>query len=469
MLEVLSVYHRWLRGVVALLAITVFLLSLMSTKSSLMVNITIFIVSQAAILVITKIYAVKAQFSGITNVLFADRNIFTSPYFIHMACEVILWNIQTPPIVAFWAPFMNLLNYFIFLRLYAVILYLNNAAFVYRTFCRVMAAMSDIPLSTIFFIQTGLIYRPGRVVVGTALFAWFTVGLLFARAELLPITDGLWFSFQALSMLGYGDITPVTLAGRAVAVIAWLGSYFLVAYLIASLHRLLTASATSHNRQTLATCHDLTCAMRHRSARVIQMTWRLHRAQRRAAQEPKWTLKLRALIIAALLTHFIAALRRTRQRLAAAQRNFAEMDLHPITGLSSYQFNTYLHETHQAARQLQRVKDVDRVLMALRDRDVAASSLSRKDIEAMLLLPGDSAEVSDGGFDAASSSSSFVMTDTAPASAAMATSMSLNMTMANWQKKVEVLEQKCNTLSELLDIIGSSAQTMPPSMAQSQM
>ncbi|KAK7197503.1 ion transport protein-like protein [Novymonas esmeraldas] len=457
MLEVLSVYHRWLRGVQAVLSIAVFILSLLSIgTSAFLVNCTIFVISQAATLVITKTYQVKAQYSGLTNVLFEGRNIFTSPYFLHMVAEIVLWNIQTPPFVLFAKRYFELLNYFIFLRLYSVVVYLNNAVYVYRTFCRGMSAISDLSLSTTFLIRTGVLRHKTRVAATVAIWTWLTVGCLFARAQEISLGDGLWFSFQSLATLGYGDITPSTLAGRAVAFIAWVASYAIMAFLMIALYSLLQASDRSHNMQALMECHDLIHSLRSRSARVIQLAWKLHKARRVRPHAPSWKQKAYTVAISWVLTHMIAALRRTRQRLNHAARSLQETNVNPLTGLSAFQYNTYLHTTHKAARQLQRVKDVDRVYLALRERDVPASSLSRRDIESIIILPGDSLEAVETAFPATPVSSG-------------GTSAAAAAEMAQWKEKVTLLEHKCARLTEVLEAMSAVAETHPPSMAMSQL
>jgi hypothetical protein len=461
-LEVLSVYHRWLRGVQALLSIAVFILSLLSvTHSAVVVNCTIFVVSQAACLVICKTYHVKAQFSGVTNVLFEGRNIFTSPYFPNMVAELILWNIQTPPWMWWGQSFFNLLDYFIFLRMYSIVIYLNNAAYVYRTFCRAMSAISDLPLSTSFMIRTGLLYNKVRIGTIVVLCTWLSIGFMYARAESVSFGDAMWFSFQSLATLGYGDITPSNLSGRAVTLIAWLASYFLMAYLIIIMYSLLRASEQSQNMQTLMECHDLSHSLRNRSARVIQIAWKLHRVRKASPDPAPWKEKARTLILSWMLTHMIAALRRTRQRLSDAQRSLQEATVHPLTGLSAFQYSAFLHTTHKSARHLQRVKDVDRVYMALRERDVPASSLSRRDIESILILPGDSLE-------ADTTTTPFGILGGGVGVGAGAESAAVVAEVAQWKDRVSQLEQKCARLSEVLDRMSAIAETHPPSMAVSQ-
>lgn len=497
-LELLAVYHRWLRGVQALLAIMVFCLSLMSfPHAETFVNVTIFVISQAAILVICKVYEVKAQSAGVTNVLFQSRNIFTSPFFFHMVAEIILWNIQTPFIVVFWRPFFELLNYFIFLRLYSVILYLNNAMYAYRTFCRALSTIGGQPLSTSFLLRTSLAQHRLSIALGTALAAFASLGVLYAKAEGVSVVDGLWFSFQTLATLGYGDITPNHVAGRAVAFIAWGFSLVAFAYVVAFAHAAGDGGeggAGSANMHTLQRCHELIGQLRSRSARAIQVCWRLHRARRAGQPTPSKKQQAHAYFLSFELVHVIAATRRTRQALAATQRQFRETGTSTLTGLSPFQLYQHVYETHRAARRLQRVKDVDRVHQALRGRDVPASSLSRKDI-ADILLPEGSTSLSAAG--AAAPEESFngmvwtpaglpAMADSgaAPPGAAgeggvagaggAGSTPEVIAAVAEWKRKVAQLEGKCERLSEVLEALLAAASansshraTEPPSMSQS--
>lgn len=489
-MEMLAVYHRWLRGVQALMAILVFVLSLISIPGTeTLVNATIFIISQACTMVISKTYQVKAQFSGVTNVLFEGRNIFTSPYLFGMIVEIIIWNIQTPPIVVFWPTFFRLLNYTIVIRLYSVLLYLSNAAYVYRTFCRAISAMADLPLSTSFLVRTALVYHKYRVGFVVGISSWLSIGFLYAKSELVSVSDGLWFSFQTLTTLGYGDVTPVTIGGRVVVIMAGICSFFMVAHVVVCVQSTLLATDAEYNMQVLAHCHDLTHTLRSRSAWVIQIAWRMHKARRDAGPKPTKRQQVKIILICGALTHIIAALRRTRQGLNATQRDFRETTVNPLTGLSSYQYTTYVYEAHRAARQLQRVKDIDRVHLALRDRSMPASSLSRDDIATILMPDGhgvlDSKDdainrdvisrvqwLTSGGSGRGSARASFdgsgmwLRRESAQGSSGGDGPTAADV--AAWKARMNALEEKCGRLSGLLEAMLAVADTHPPSMATSE-
>ncbi len=53
-----------------------------------------------------------------------------------------------------------------------------------------------------------------------ALFAWLVVdAAAIAYFEKMPFADALYFSFVTGLTIGYGDIAPVTLAGRVVSIL----------------------------------------------------------------------------------------------------------------------------------------------------------------------------------------------------------------------------------------------------------
>lgn len=459
-MEVLSAYHRWLRGVLALLSIVVFLLSLMSVPgSAVMVNWAIIVLSFGAGLTITKIYDIKAQYSSLTNVLFEGRNVFTSPYLPLMILETLVWSIQTPPYVLFWKDFFGLLNYFIFIRLYAVVLYFNNAIYVYRTFCRAMSAITDLPLSTSFLVRTSLVFHKVRVGTTLVVLMWLTIGCMYARAEWVSLGNGLWFSFQTLATLGYGDHTPITVAGRAVAFIAWIGSFFMIAYIIVVTQAALLNTNDDNNRQVLSICHDLSHKLRDRSATVIEVAWHLHRARR--GDTGTWKAKAKVYYLSLKLTFVIEALRRTRHQLRTTQMLFREPNVHPLTGITADQYNEYLHVTHRSARHLQRSKDIDRMARALKGIDAPASSLTREDIVTILDTAGTSTS---GSVVDAEDSFTF-----GAAGAGGAPGVDSAEIIEGWKRRVDGLEEKCASLTALINTLAASSTTMPPSMAQSQM
>jgi voltage-gated potassium channel len=62
-----------------------------------------------------------------------------------------------------------------------------------------------------------------RVAVPLALASVAAAGAAFAAIEDRSLGDGMWWAFVTVTTVGYGDVTPVTTAGRIVAVALMLG------------------------------------------------------------------------------------------------------------------------------------------------------------------------------------------------------------------------------------------------------
>ena len=72
-----------------------------------------------------------------------------------------------------------------------------------------------------------------RVIV-FGLFAWFVVAAAaIAYVEKMPFADALYFTFVTGLTIGYGDIVPVTLMGRVIAILTGLLGVLITGLIIA--------------------------------------------------------------------------------------------------------------------------------------------------------------------------------------------------------------------------------------------
>ena len=62
-----------------------------------------------------------------------------------------------------------------------------------------------------------------RLLFVLVFFSWLIAGGLFAVIEQISILDSLYWAMTTMSTVGYGDVTPVTAAGKVLAIIfqAW--------------------------------------------------------------------------------------------------------------------------------------------------------------------------------------------------------------------------------------------------------
>ena len=238
-IEALGVYHRWLRGVLCYLTIIVFVLSLASLEGSQkdLIDWAMFGASLPAQLILLRIYQIKYQFAGLTDPIYRKSpNLVNSPYFYQMLVEMLVWTVQCPPYIIDQYPSLELLNFMPFFRLYSIGIYLNNSNFAYRTFCRAMAAMCGIPLTTSLYMRSVLIYKSAKsslIITGSL---WVTLSLMYAKAEGQSFSDSVWFIFVTVGTIGYGDISPKSTQGRCIAFLAWVYALVLIGYVVVLTH-----------------------------------------------------------------------------------------------------------------------------------------------------------------------------------------------------------------------------------------
>lgn len=58
-----------------------------------------------------------------------------------------------------------------------------------------------------------------RKILFVLILAVVGLGILMAQLERIGIGDGLWFAITTVTGVGYGDVVPITTAGRIVAVL----------------------------------------------------------------------------------------------------------------------------------------------------------------------------------------------------------------------------------------------------------
>ena len=71
------------------------------------------------------------------------------------------------------------------------------------------------------------------------------------------VGDGLWWSVQTVTTVGYGDIVPTTVAGRLVAAVVMLGGLAFLAVITAAVTSSFVARATAEESAAPATAHDV--------------------------------------------------------------------------------------------------------------------------------------------------------------------------------------------------------------------
>lgn len=318
-LENLASYLRWLRGVLCLFGVASFVLALLVVLlNEVRLSYAIVGISFIAQLLLLRIYAVKATFASLTNPLYRNKGtLFFSPYFFEMIGEMLFWTIQTPPSLEDVYPY-DMLGFIVFGRIYCVVLYFNNATIGYRTFCRAMSAVVDVPLSNWFFLRASLIYnkfKTGSIII---VCSWLTLALMFSKSENQTYADSLWFTFVTVGTIGYGDFAAVTAIGRFSAFLMYVFSLIGVGYAVVLTHDTLALKEHERNLYLLFRSNELGISLKDQAARTIQRSWRWYAAKKRGA----FVLTLNWL--AWRLLQEATAFRKSRDTLREAARKFRE-------------------------------------------------------------------------------------------------------------------------------------------------
>jgi voltage-gated potassium channel len=132
------------------------------------------------------------------------------------------------------------------------------------------------------FLREPVSVRGATSVIMTATVVIVVAGGAAIRAldhhEYASIWEGMWWALQTVTTVGYGDVTPESVAGRFVAAAVMLAGVALVAIVTAAVTSSFVARAQEQRRADDATGEDL--AEQRLDARLQDITARLDRVER---------------------------------------------------------------------------------------------------------------------------------------------------------------------------------------------
>ncbi|ORC86318.1 ion transport protein [Trypanosoma theileri] len=318
--------RRWLRGAMCFLAIICYGLSLF--EETVITHSLILVFSLAGEAAIIGIYRAKARVYGITNRA-GDKptvNVFHSPLLDKMLLEMLIWIIQTPPIpgLARDSWFMWL-DTSLLLRFYVVVMYATNAT-QGSSFARGVASVVKARLTHRFYLR-GSLLSWGLLLPVTALVGGLLLlGTFIARVEGLPWVDAVHLTVGSASLVGLGDVTPVTAAGRTAAVAAWLLGLLALVGVIGAAATTTRLGPAGRHLHALFRSNAIRARLPPHAAKVLQRAWRLHAARR--ARKGVITRQ----IAAYLLSQQVITFRDMRREL----RHFEAIFLHSIRTVEDY-------------------------------------------------------------------------------------------------------------------------------------
>ncbi len=121
-----------------------------------------------------------------------------------------------------------------------------------------------------FFIQREKILYLFAVILAIVLVS----GFLIARLEKdISFANGIWWSIVTLTTVGYGDISPATLAGRVLAVVVMCFGIGLLGMFSASFATILISRKIKENRGMCASTienHIIICEWNHRARAILK-------------------------------------------------------------------------------------------------------------------------------------------------------------------------------------------------------
>jgi voltage-gated potassium channel len=105
------------------------------------------------------------------------------------------------------------------------------------------------------------------------------------RHEYTSIWEGMWWALQTVTTVGYGDVTPESVAGRFVAGAVMLAGVALVTIVTAAVTSSFVARVQAQRRAELETSEDL--AEERLDARLEDIAARLERVERMLSEQSR--------------------------------------------------------------------------------------------------------------------------------------------------------------------------------------
>lgn len=313
----------WLRGVVGYISCVIYLISLWPFFSQYPVaafaaRSVVCLLSEASCVFIGKYYMIIWEYEASRHSFFERVPFLFSPWVIPFLAEVVFWQISTPPFLVFIPKqfirirsILESLDYVLFIRLYAIVLYYRYVSLSPHSLCCLLSHVgrsSGEKINTFFFVRSALYNCRGVVLPLLCTWWWLTIGFLYCKSGLSSgsLENGLWLSFQTLSSLSYGDVaSSSTVYNQWVLWLAWLGSAIIRGYLLVVLMwfplmvsnrnhpygvtfrgvKVCRREDCVHNVEVLSECYLVARLVQDDSVKVIQAAWRLHRARRRGGEK----------------------------------------------------------------------------------------------------------------------------------------------------------------------------------------
>ena len=112
------------------------------------------------------------------------------------------------------------------------------------------------------------VYAVGLILIGSTIVAAVETG---GQGEIQTYADALWWALVTVTTVGYGDVTPVTVAGRTVATVLIVGGVGLFGALTANLASWFIRAGNRRSREESEAVDDLASEVRELRKEVARL------------------------------------------------------------------------------------------------------------------------------------------------------------------------------------------------------
>ncbi|VDP34168.1 unnamed protein product [Soboliphyme baturini] len=163
---------------------------------------------------------------------------------------------------------------------------------------RSIAALNHISVNFAFVLKTLMHENPLWVLVVFTISFWIVMAWILSQCERyntrpdsINYPNSIWFIIITFMSIGYGDVTPHTYCGRALAISTGIVGAGVSSALIAVISRKLELSRSEKHVNNFMADSKLTRERKHAAAAVLQHTWFIHKY--RCLRLPRDEFKLR--------------------------------------------------------------------------------------------------------------------------------------------------------------------------------
>ena len=236
----------------------------------------------AQVLCITKWYQLRLKNMTLFDHIWVDVSLADSPLRVPWLLEIFGLLLHEPPFfVLFWSESYKL-QIFALLRVYTFFNLCRGRSYSVTMGGRIICTIARVHNNKWFQVRMWVYEHPTRFVVACATVGWFLLSVAMFMAENdddladLSFQESMWLTFITMTTVGYGDFSPKSGAGRAVACTATIHGLISSALLIDIVSKSLTL--TENQKSVVDFIHEAKMGSRieSTSAEIVRQAVRLY-------------------------------------------------------------------------------------------------------------------------------------------------------------------------------------------------